>query len=172
MHPGILLPRPLLGKMKRAMRRQGGSATPHELNLVAVRCRPFMQTPAADLAVSILDAGGERWRCDGRGMWPPCFLFSPLPDHRLCPAPAAAVHYAAQAAARDAKVAAQLGPLLCSAAYASRVPATQGKLLLLRQAAATAQDPAEAAVYSAVCCLKTAMRCDSVTGEQAGRGWG
>lgn len=57
-HPGaVQLPRPLLKAVAACVWKQGGAATARELSLVAVRCRPFLSTPGADLAVSILDAG-------------------------------------------------------------------------------------------------------------------
>jgi hypothetical protein len=52
-----VLPRPLLRAMAACMWEEGSQATPHELNLTAARTLPFMSTPAADLARSILDAG-------------------------------------------------------------------------------------------------------------------
>ena len=52
-----MLPRPLLRAMAACVWDDGNQATPHELNLTAARTLPFMTTPAADLARSILDAG-------------------------------------------------------------------------------------------------------------------
>ena len=53
----FVLLRPLLRAMAACMWEEGSQATPHELNLTAARTLPFMSTPAADLARSILDAG-------------------------------------------------------------------------------------------------------------------
>ncbi|PRW59855.1 ribosomal RNA-processing [Chlorella sorokiniana] len=50
------LPRPLLRAMAKSLWADGGSATPAELSTAALRAAPFLKTPAADLARSIIDA--------------------------------------------------------------------------------------------------------------------
>lgn len=56
-----LLPRPLLRAMAGALWGAHGAAAVFDLNLCAVRAGAFMDTPAADLARSILDAGQWGW---------------------------------------------------------------------------------------------------------------
>lgn len=59
------LPRPLLRLMAGALWGEKRAATVFQLNLCAVRTQSFMQTRAADLAQSILDAGAGRQQGSG-----------------------------------------------------------------------------------------------------------
>lgn len=74
---------------------------------------------------------------------------------------------------RSPRAALELGPLLGMAPFASRTAATQGKLVLLRQAAIDAQprDHTRAALAGAVGCIKAGLRCDSETGVRVGGSW-
>lgn len=168
------LPRPLLRLMGTAAWQHGKTASLAELNLVAARCAPFMRgSSSADLVRSVLDAiihaaasewgraRGVPWPGDGR---PLCVeRWAAQPPTRL----ALSVHPpAAEAAKLDGKAALSLGAVTGMAPWASRTPAVQRDLLLLRQAASTARDPAEEMLAAKVGVVKLQLRCDSITGER------
>lgn len=70
-----------------------------------------------------------------------------------------------EAAKLDGKAALSLGAVTGMAPWASRAPAVQRDLLLLRQAASSARDPAEEMLAAKVGVVKLQLRCDSITGE-------
>ena len=83
-------------------------------------------------------------------------------------------HPPTEAAKLDGKAALSLGAVTGMAPWASRAPAVQRDLLLLRQAASTARDPAEEMLVAKVGVVKLQLRCDSITGElewSRGKGW-
>lgn len=127
-------PRPLLRAMAKSLWADGSSATAAELSTAALRAAPFLKTPAADLARSILDAGKQ---CDGLvcvqllGMRTGCCTNCARP---LRPASStAAVHWAAElVAAQGPKAVTGLTAVLSLAPQASRSDATQRELHTLR----------------------------------------
>lgn len=133
-------PRPLLRAMAKSLWADGGSATPAELTTAALRAAPFLKTPAADLARSILDAGAlvccgccstpRQWQC---GSACACCAHPPRPA-----IPAAAVHWSAElVAAQGPKAVTGLTAVLSLAPHASRSDATQRELHTLRLVSST-----------------------------------
>lgn len=75
--------------MAKSLWAEGGSATPAELSTAALRSAPFLKTPAADLARSILDAGVEfhaHFMLEGRcACVSDCSRLHPLCPQRISP---------------------------------------------------------------------------------------
>lgn len=133
-------PRPLLRAMAKSLWADGSSATPAELATAALRAAPFLKTPAADLARSILDAGALV-RCGYCSAPRPCQCGSACTccAHPPRPAvPAAAVHWSAElVAAQGPKAVTGLTAVLSLAPHASRSDATQRELHTLRLVGST-----------------------------------
>lgn len=124
--------------MAKSLWADGGSATPAELSTAALRSAPFLKTPAADLARSILDAGAEfHTHCKLGGLCAcvsDCSRLHPLCLNRSALATlTAAVHWSVElVAAEGAEAVAGLTGVLSLAPHASRTDATQRELHALR----------------------------------------
>lgn len=151
------------------MWREGGTASAAEISAAAVRVAPFLKTPSADLARSLLDAGRPVL---GSGAAAQILLNTRQLPHLRLPSLPAAVHWAAQRVRAEGPTAAPaFAAVLALAPQVSRTERPQRQLHLLRQAASQAktdEQRLEEAIEQRVEWLKGTLRCDSVAGE-AGR---